>query len=122
LFNFLGILVNTELHLRFTTSDSSLLNEAQSSKKVCKQQELESSFGYLSHAASVVRSGHTFLQELFNHFHHTQSHDHIRLNTKALADIARFSYSNAWTQVSRMTVSCGQPAKMQSKKKAMVQT
>jgi hypothetical protein len=90
---FLGILLDTiaqELRLPIEKIErlKSLLRK-WSSKKACTRKELQSFLGHLSHAASVVRPGRTFLRELFNLLHRTKApHHHIRLTAGARADMA----------------------------------
>ncbi len=90
---FLGILIDSErLELRLPPEKIQRLQtllSSWSSRKACTRKELESLLGHLSHAASVVRPGRTFLRELFNLLHVVKGPNHwVRLNIKARADIA----------------------------------
>ncbi len=59
------------------------------SKKAHTRKELESLLGHLSHAASIVRPGRTFLRQLFNLMHSVRDPGHyVRLNAGARADLA----------------------------------
>lgn len=90
---FLGILLDTiaqELRL-----PPEKLQRLQSlvrlwgSKKACTRKELQSFLGHLSHAATVVRPGRTFLRELFNLLHRLKApHHRVRLTVGARADVA----------------------------------
>lgn len=56
-------------------------------RKPCTKRELESLLGHLSHAATVVKQGRTFLQQLFPLLSLDRaSHHFIRLNAGARAD------------------------------------
>ena len=90
---FLGILIDTRnFQLRLPQEKIQRLRELidrWQSIKVCKRKELQSFLGHLSHAASVVHPGRTFLRELFNLLSQAKSpHHHVRLNIKARADIS----------------------------------
>ena len=51
-------------------------------------RELESLLGHLSHAATVIKPGRTFLRQLFPLLHVGRApHIHIRLNAGARADL-----------------------------------
>ena len=65
------------------------LVSAWARKKTCVRKELESFIGHLSHAATIVRQGRTFLRELFVLLQVARSphHHHVRLNAVAKADI-----------------------------------
>ena len=90
---FLGILVDTRAFQLRLPADKILrlqsLIQSWCSKKVCTRKELESFLGHLSHAASVVRPGRTFLRQLFNLLHLAKApHHYIRLTVGARADLA----------------------------------
>ena len=58
-------------------------------KKACTRRELESFLGQLSHAASVVRPGRTFLRQLFSLLQGVKAPSHyVRLHAGARADLA----------------------------------
>ena len=67
---FLGIIIDTlnfELRLpeeKLTRLQAQL--ESWGEKRYCRRNELESLLGHLSHAATVVRHGRTFLRQLFS--------------------------------------------------------
>lgn len=90
---FLGILINThtsELHLpsdKLTRLKD--LIEVWSHKKSCSKQDLESFLGHLSHAATVISQGRTFLRQLFSllSLRHGPSYQFIRLTAGAKADL-----------------------------------
>ena len=89
---FLGILVDSShMELRLPTDKLHRLQSLVSAwarKRTCVRKELESFIGHLSHAATVVRQGRTFLRELFILLHVARSpHHHVRLNAVAKADI-----------------------------------
>jgi hypothetical protein len=89
---FLGILIDTRnLELRLPPEKIERLRvllQQWKSKKACKRKELESFLGHLSHAATVVRPGRTFLRQLFNLLHQAKEpHHYIRLTAAAKADI-----------------------------------
>ena len=90
---FLGVLIDTEaFELRLPTGKlqriRSLLR-VWKAKKSCRRKELESLLGLLSHAATVVRPGRTFLRELFRLLHLTRApHHFVRLTAGARADLA----------------------------------
>ena len=59
-----------------------------STKRASTKKELESFLGHLSHAATVVHPGRTFLRELFALLHRVkQPHHYTRLSAGARADI-----------------------------------
>ncbi len=89
---FLGILIDTEaLELRLLTEKLTCLQELVQSwigRKACTRRELESLVGHLSHAASVVRPGRTFLRQLLSMLKFVRSPNHyVRLNLGARADL-----------------------------------
>ena len=67
---FLGILIDTlKFELRLPTDKLTRLQQqldAWSTKTSCRKRELESLLGHLSHAATVMRYGRTFLRHLFS--------------------------------------------------------
>lgn len=90
---FLGILIDTQrCELRLPEEKirrlRSLLEE-WGSKKRHTRGELESLLGHLSHAASVIRPGRTFLRQLFNLLRAVRGPDHffVRPNSGARADL-----------------------------------
>lgn len=90
---FLGILIDTEAFmLRLPAEKLARLQElvlSWISKRACTKKELESLLGHLSHAASVVRPGRTFLRELFSLLHLAKApHHYLRLSAGAKADLA----------------------------------
>ena len=94
---FLGILIDTiQFELRLP-HDKLIHLQAQSAewvgKKARTRKELESFIGHLSHAASVVKQGRTFLHELFRLLKVARSpHHYVRLPLGARADILWWSY------------------------------
>jgi len=85
---FLGILIDTnafELRLPVGKIQSlQILLQSWSSKKSCTRKELESLLRHLSHVASVVRIGCTFLRQLFSLLNLARApHHFIRLNLGA---------------------------------------
>ena len=59
-----------------------------SGKRTFTRRELESLLGHLSHAATVIKQGRTFLRTLFPLLHVVRApHIHIRLNAGARADL-----------------------------------
>ncbi len=89
---FLGILIDTSsFQLRLPAAKLTHLQalcEGWASKTHCRRRELESFLGHLSHAATVVCQGRTFLRELFSLLAQARkAHFFIRLNTRACADI-----------------------------------
>ena len=90
---FLGILVDTvSFELRLPMEKirrMQALLKSWATKKACTRRELESLIGHLSHAASVVRQGRTFLRQLFDLLHLGRTpFQFIRLNAGARADLA----------------------------------
>ena len=93
LITFLGILVDTEaFELRLPAEKIGRLQALLDSwvaKKACTGKELESLLGHLSHAASVIRPGRTFLRQLFDLLHWVRLPRHfVRLTAGAKADLA----------------------------------
>ena len=91
--SFLGILIDTEaFELRLPSDKIERLRtllQSWGSKKACTRKELESLIGHLSHAASVIRPGRTFLRQLFSLLHIAKAPNHfVRLNAGARADLA----------------------------------
>lgn len=89
---FLGILVDTlRAELRLPQDKLERLQALVTAwvhKKACTRAELESFIGNLSHAATVVRQGRTFLHGLFQLLSVARSpHHHVRLPIGARADI-----------------------------------
>ena len=89
---FLGILVDTDrFELRLPPDKLARLQEtlrSWSGKRSCTRKELESLLGRLSHAATVVRQGRTFLRQLFPLLSLDRApHHYIRLNAGARADL-----------------------------------
>ena len=89
---FLGILIDTHtFELRLPTDKLArirVLVQSWSGRRSCTRKELESLVGHLSHAATALTQGRTFLRQLYAllamdraHFHH------IRLNAGAKADL-----------------------------------
>lgn len=90
---FLGILIDTRsCELRLPPEKLERLRALVHdwrTKTSCTRRELESLLGHLSHAASVVRPGHTFLRQLFSLLHLASApHYFIRLTAGARADLA----------------------------------
>lgn len=90
---FLGILIDTlSFQLRLPHEKLQRLQDLLRSwetKKTTTRRELESLIGHLSHAATVVRPGRTFLRQLFDllRLHRGPFHK-IRLNAGVRADLA----------------------------------
>ena len=67
---FLGILIDTNRSELRLPSDKLAnlitLTQAWMGKKACTKKELESQVGHLSHAATVIPQGRTFLRSLFS--------------------------------------------------------
>ena len=89
---FLGIIIDTEaFELRLPAEKLQKLQALLSSwcaRKSCTKKELESLLGHLSHAATVVRPGRTFLRQLFSLLHSTKApHHFVRLGAGARADL-----------------------------------
>ena len=92
---FLGIQIDTEaFELRLPTEKLTRLQELVQSwfgRKACTRRELESLVGHLSHAASVIRPGRTFLRQLLSMLKLAKSPNHyVRLNLGAQADLDVF--------------------------------
>ena len=92
LLEFLGILIDTHsFQLRLPAEKLAHLQELCREwdlKSRCRRRDLESFLGHLSHAATVVRQGRTFLRELFSLLAQARrAHFFIRLNTRAHAEI-----------------------------------
>ena len=90
---FLGIIIDTEaFELQLPAEKLHKLQALLSSwcaRKSCTKKELESLLGHLSHAATVVRPGRTFLRKLFSLLHSTKAPYHlVRLGAGARADLA----------------------------------
>ena len=90
---FLGISIDTtRSELRLPTAKVEHLQRLVRlwcMKKACTRRELESFLGQLSHAASVVRPGRTFLNQLFSLLQGVKAPSHyVRLNAGARADLA----------------------------------
>jgi hypothetical protein len=65
------------------------LIQAWCTEKVHTRKDLESLLGHLSHAASIVRPGRTFLRQLFTLLYQVKApHHYVRLNAGARADLA----------------------------------
>ena len=65
------------------------LKQAWKTKNSCTRKDLESLLGHLSHVASVVKPGHTFLRKLFTLLHGMRATYHFaRLSAGARADLA----------------------------------
>ena len=89
---FLGILIDTdnfELHL-----PAEKLSRLQQTiqqwvpQRTCTRQELELLLGHLSHAATVIPQGQTFLQQLFALLLLNKApHHYLRLKVSARADL-----------------------------------
>ena len=89
---FLGILIDTNrLELRLPHSKLANLNrliQQWMNRKSCTVKDLESLLGHLSHAATVIPQGRTFLRSLFSLPPHSYGpHHNLRLNVGARADI-----------------------------------
>ena len=89
---FLGIVIDTRaFELRLPAVKIVRLQallRSWSSKRSCTRKELESLLGHLSHAATVVRPGRTFLRQLFSLLHLAKAPNHfIRLTVGARADL-----------------------------------
>ena len=89
---FLGILIDTHaLELRLPIEKLTRLQEliqSWSGRRSCTRRELESLLGSLSHAATVITQGRTFLRQLFSLLALDRApHHYIRLNTSAKADL-----------------------------------
>ena len=89
---FLGILIDTHaFELRLPVDKLTRLQEliqSWSGRRSCTRRELEYLLGYLSHTATVITQGHTFLRQLFSLLALDRApHHYIRLNTSASADL-----------------------------------
>ena len=89
---FLGVLIDTNaFELRLPADKLQRMRSMVSSwstRESCRRKDLESLLGHLSHAATVVRPGRTFLRELFRLLHLTRSpHHFVRLSAGARADL-----------------------------------
>ena len=99
---FLGILIDTHnFELRLPSDKLQRLKELitqWSSKRFCSRSELESLTGHLSHAATVIRQGRTFLRQLFPLLSLDRApHHYIRLNAGVRADLAWWnSFLQEW--------------------------
>ena len=90
---FLGILIDTlSFELRLPGDKLARLRvllQSFAHKRSCTMRELESLLGHLSHAATVVRPGRTFLRQLFALLHRTAiPNHHIHFTAGARADLA----------------------------------
>ena len=90
--SFLDILIDTELfELRLPDDKLARLQQliiTWSGKRSCFRRDLDSFFGHLSHAATVVAQGRTFLRELYSLLSMDRAPYHyIRLAAGAKADI-----------------------------------
>ena len=90
---FMGITIDTtRLELRLPTAKVEHLQRLVRiwcMKKSCTRRELESFLGQLSHAASVMRPGRTFLRQLFSLLQGVKSPSHyVRLKAGARANLA----------------------------------
>jgi len=89
---FLGILIDTHaFELRLPGDKLARLQallQTWSGKRSCTKKELESLLGHLSHAATVVAQGRTFLRQLFPLLALDRApHHYTRLNAGARADL-----------------------------------
>lgn len=89
---FLGILVDSaRMELRLPSDKLQRLQAlivVWAHKRACVRKDLESFIGHLSHAATVVRQGRTFLHDLFVLLKATRSpHHFVRLSAGVKADI-----------------------------------
>ena len=90
---FLGIVIDTKVfELRLPAVRVLRLQslvESWCTKRSCMKKDLESLLGHLSHAATVVRPGRTFLRQLFCLLRITKAPNHyVRLTAGARADLA----------------------------------
>ena len=88
----LGIIIDTEaFELQLPADKLHRLQALLSSwcaRKSCTKKELESLLGHLSHAATVVCPGRTFLHQLFSLLHLTKApHHFVCLGAGARADL-----------------------------------
>ena len=89
---FLGILIDTKrFELRLPEDKLTRLQEMMrqwAGRRTCTRKELESLVGHLSHAATVITQGRTFLRQLFALLSLDRANYHtIRLNSGAKADL-----------------------------------
>ena len=89
---FLGILMDTHtFELRLPAEKLARLQaliRVWTGKKACTKRDLESFLGHLSHAATVITQGRTFLRELFALLSlDRRQHHYIRLHAGARADL-----------------------------------
>ena len=89
---FLGILIDTEaFELRLPAEKLARLQETiglWANKRACKRKDLESLLGHLSHAATVIPQGRTFLRQLFPLLALDRApHHFVRLSAGARADL-----------------------------------
>ena len=89
---FLGILIDMNaFELRLPAEKCQRLQsllQSWSTRKSCMRRELESLLGHLSHIASIVHPGCTFLRQLFSLLHLARAPNHfILLNAGARADL-----------------------------------
>ena len=103
---FLGIVIDTQrFELRLPLDKVQHLRDllhSWSTKRACTRKELESLLGHLSHAASIIRPGRTFLRQLFNLLSVARAPNHfVRLNLGARADIAWWQcFLESWNGLS----------------------
>ena len=58
------------------------------SKRAATKKELQSLLGHLSHAATVVQHGHTFMRRMFDLVKHAhRAHHHVRLSQEFRSDL-----------------------------------
>ena len=100
---FLGILIDTQLfELRLPTDKLARLQAALhwwTNRKRCTRRELESLLGQLSHAATVIVQGRTFLRPLLSQA--GAPHHHVRLTAGARADLLWWkTFLQEWNGVS----------------------
>ena len=74
-------------------------------RRSCTKRELESLVGFLQHAATVVRPGHSFLRRMFELVHTVrEQHHHIRLNSHFRADLSWWAlFAESWNDCSLAT-------------------
>ena len=89
---FLGVLIDTvKFELRLPSAKLARLQEMMQQwvgRRACTRKELESLLGHLSHAATVITQGRTFLRQLFALLSVGRAGHHlIRLNAGAKADL-----------------------------------
>ena len=103
---FLGILIDTQrFELRLPLDKVQRLRDllrSWASRWACTRRELESLLGHLSHAASVIRPGRTFLRQLFGLLTVAKKPGQfVRLNLSARADIAWWQcFLDSWNGLS----------------------